>query len=258
MLAEERQQRIAETLRERGTLRVVDLAEQFGVSRETIRRDLAELESKGLGRKVHGGVMLDQPRSAEPPYSDRSVSQVEAKRAIGRAAAAMIQDGESILLDLGTTTLEVARHLRGRRNLTVLTNSLPAAMALVEEPGITVFLTGGQLRPGDLSLSGTRARDALNDFYVDRAVVGAGGISVETGLTDYHVEESAVRRLMIQRAREVMVVADHTKFGVTAFAAVCRPDEMDYIVTDAAVDAHVVEAFEAIGVTVTVVEADEG
>lgn len=258
MLAEERQQKIAEILRQRGTLRVVDLADQFSVSRETIRRDLAELEAQGLGRKVHGGVVLDHPRSAEPSYSDRAVSEVAAKRAIGRAAAAMIQDGESVLLDLGTTTLEVARHLKGRRNITVLTNSLPAAMALVEEPGVTVFLTGGQLRPGDLSLSGSRAKDALNDFYVDRAVVGAGGLGVETGLTDYHVEEAAVRRLMIQRAHQVMVVADHTKFGVTAFASVCRADEIDHIVTDAAVDAHYVEALESAGVSVVVVDAAEG
>ena len=253
LLAEERQERIIQYLKEKGTLRVAELALQFGVSRETIRRDLAELESKGLGKKIHGGVMLASTRAAEPSYAARAAAMVEEKRAIGAATARLVEDGESILLDLGTTTLEVAGHLRGKQNLTVLTNSVPAALALVDDPGVTVYLTGGHLRRGDLSLSGSRTREALGEVYVDKAIVGAGGLSVETGLTDYHVEEAFVRRLMIQRAKTAIVVADHTKFGVTAFAVVAPIQSIHHIVTDDGILDEDKKGLEAAGVQVTAV-----
>ncbi|HEY8346506.1 MAG TPA: DeoR/GlpR family DNA-binding transcription regulator [Symbiobacteriaceae bacterium] len=253
MFPEQRLNELLALLRERGVVRIAEMARHFSVSRETIRRDLAELEERGLVRKVHGGAVLAGPRSQEPPYATRMVSMVEEKRRIGEAAAALVRDGESLLLDLGTTTLEVARHLRGRRGLTVITNSVPAALTLVEEPGVEVFLTGGRLRGGDHSLSGSWALRSIGEVFVDKAIVGAGGLTLEHGVTDYHMEEAATRRAMIQKAREVIVVADSSKFGVTALAAVMPVTAIDHLVTDAGAPPEVLRELEKAGVRVTVV-----
>lgn len=240
-------------LRQRGVVRIGEAARLFGVSTETVRRDCAELESRGLIRKVRGGAMLAGSRSQEPPFATRTAAMAEEKRAIGAAAAALVGDGESVLLDLGTTTLEVARHLRGRQALTVITNSVQAALTLVEEPGVDVHLTGGRLRAGDQSLSGFWAQHAIGDVFVDKAIVGAGGLTVQSGVTDYHMEEAAIRRMMIQHARTVIVVADSSKFGVTALAGVAAVKAVHHIVTDSGVDPAAAAALTAAGVRVTVV-----
>lgn len=253
MLPEERLNELLRLLREHGTVRISDLSRHFSVSRETIRRDLAELENRNLIRRVHGGAVLAGPRSLEPPYATRALSMAEEKRHIGEAAASLVHEGESVLLDLGTTTLEVARSLKGRKGLTVITNSIQAALSLVEEPGVDVYLTGGRLRAGDQSLSGAWAQRSISEVYVDKAIVGAGGITVENGVTDYHMEEAATRRAMIQHAREVIVVADSSKFGVTALAAVLPICSIHKLVTDAGAPPEMLSEIEAQGVEVIVV-----
>lgn len=255
MLVEQRQRRIVELLMARGAVRSSELTEVLGVSRETVRRDLYELESRGLLRRVYGGAA---PQSgAEPPYAHREVSFVRQKEAIGRATAALVADGETVFIDLGTTTLEVARRLRGKRNLTVLTNSVPIALELVNAADIRVFLTGGALRPGDLSLSGPIARQTLAMHYVDRAILGAGGLTVKAGLTDYHLDEAEGRRQMIEHARQVTVVADSSKFGVTAFARIAEATDIDLIVTSWDLPAQVAEAFRDVGTEVLIAPENE-
>lgn len=251
MLAEERQGRILALLRARGTVRTSELMALFGVSRETIRRDLLELEERGLARRIHGGAAL-QPAGLEPPFSVRATSNLDEKRAIAAACAELVREGDVVLLDVGTTCLEVARALRGRARITVMTNSVPAALELVHDPEIRVFLTGGQLRPGELSVSGTLARAAVAHHYADRAILGAGGLTVHEGLTDYHVEEAELRRLMIEHARQVIVVADHSKFGVVAFTRIAPLDDIDVVVTDDGLSEEVVRQFREAGVDVVV------
>ncbi|MDI3329064.1 MAG: DeoR/GlpR family DNA-binding transcription regulator [Alicyclobacillaceae bacterium] len=252
MLPEERQKKIVEYLQHHGTLRVTELVERLGVSRETVRRDLQELEQRGVLKKVHGGAILTRT-GVEPTFAVRRTTNVREKEAIGRAAAALVEDGDTIFLDLGTTTLEVARHLRGRGRITVVTNSVQAALELIEDEAITVYLTGGMLRSGDLSLSGRFARHMLAQFYVDKAFIGVAGISLTGDLTDFHVEEAEIRNMMIERAKEVIVVADHSKFGVTAFTRVAALTAAHRIITDAGTDPEQIFLIRSLGVEVTTV-----
>lgn len=231
-------------------IQVAEAAQRFNVSMQTIRRDFKELESQGLIRKVRGGAMLVQSRSQEPLYTTRAVSMQAEKQAIAEVTASLIKDGESIFLDLGTTTLEVARQLCQHRSLTVVTNSIKIAQVLITAPGVTVYLTGGQLRAEEHSLSGIWAQQSLSSIYVDKAILGVGGLTVETGLTDFHMEEAAIRRMMIQRSNQTIVVTDSTKLGVTALVAVVPIHEIHTLVTDSGADPDWLAAFQAVGVEV--------
>jgi DeoR/GlpR family transcriptional regulator of sugar metabolism len=153
----------------------------------TIRRDLRELDREGLLRRVHGGAISNLGRSYEPPYQIRTTRQIEAKRAIGRKAAEMIFDGDSLALDVGTTTLEVVRFLHGKRNLTILTASLPIANEIASSLSLTadvrLILTGGIVRAGELSMVGHIAEETYRSLRVDKAFIGIGGLNLESGLT---------------------------------------------------------------------------
>lgn len=253
MLTEERLRIIRSLLAERGAVKAAEIARDLRVSRETVRRDLAELERLGELRRVHGGAVLVGHRAFEPPFQSRRLSMVGEKRAIGAAAASLVENGESILVDLGTTALEVVRHLVGKRRFTLITNSVPTALACVDATGVEVHLLGGTLRRGDRAVSGGETMRGLEVFYADKAFVGAGGLTLETGITDYHLEEAAVRREMVARAHEAIVVADHTKFGVTALAAVCPVTAVHQIVTDDGLAESYREALKAAGVNITAV-----
>ena len=257
LLTEERLAAIRALVGEHGSVRVGDLVRRLGASRETVRRDLAELERLGALRRVHGGAVAAGQRGAlEPLFSTRKVSMLAEKRAIAAATTALVAEGESVYLDLGTTVLEVARQLAGRR-LTLITNSVPAALAALHTPGSTVVLLGGTLRPGDRAVSGAETLRGLGAYYVDKAILGAGGLSVTTGLTDYHIEEAAVRREAIARAHQTVVASDHTKFGLTGVAAVCPIDRVGHVVTDWGVDPADLEALQTAGVAVTVAPAPD-
>jgi DeoR/GlpR family transcriptional regulator of sugar metabolism len=194
--------------------------------------------------------MLAQPRSQEPLYTTRAVSMLAEKEAIAETTANLIHDGESIFLDLGTTTMEVAKRLCNHRSLTVITNSLMIAQIMADLPDITIYLTGGQLRPGEHSLSGSWAQQSLQNIYVDKAIVGAGGLTVETGLTDFHMEEAAIRRMMIQQSNRTVVATDSTKFGVTALVGVVPIQQIHTLVTDSDIEPDWLEAFQSIGLEV--------
>jgi DeoR/GlpR family transcriptional regulator of sugar metabolism len=252
MLTEKRHEDLLRLLQEQEVVQVAEAAQRFKVSMQTVRRDFKELQSQGLLRKVRGGAMLLPSRSQEPLYTARAVSMLAEKQAIAEAAASLIQDGESIFLDLGTTTLEVAKRLDQHRSLTVVTNSIKIAQILVDSPGILVYLTGGQLRAGEHSLSGIWTQQSLNSVYVDKAIVGAGGLAIDTGLTDFHMEEAAIRRMMIQRANQAIVVADSTKLGMTALVSVVPLQEIDVLVTDVGIDPEWLSALQTAGVEVIV------
>jgi DeoR/GlpR family transcriptional regulator of sugar metabolism len=258
-LTEQRLAAIRSLIAELGAVRAADLAARLSVSRETVRRDLAHLERLGEVRRVHGGAVAAGRRAgSEPSFLARKGSMVAEKRAIGRAAASLVEPGESVFLDLGTTTLEVARQLAATgRQITLITNSVPAALACVDAPGVTVHLLGGLMRKGDRSLSGHQTLRDLEGFYADKAIIGAGGITLEAGVTDYHVEEAAVRRTMIARSTTCVVVADHTKFGVVGLAAVCPIRAVHRLVTDAGVDPRMVEVLREAGPEVTTVAAGD-
>jgi DeoR/GlpR family transcriptional regulator of sugar metabolism len=220
-------------LAEHGRLEVGDLARRLAVSDMTVRRDLEELERQGLLRRVHGGAVPAVSRSYEPPFPVRAERATEAKRAIAAETVSLFGDGDTILLDVGTTTLEVAHALQGRANLTVLTPSLPVANLLADEVGIRLICLGGVARPSERSLVGSLAVTALRQFYVDVCVLGVGGLDAEAGLTEFNLDDAEIKRAALERSRRLVVTADASKLGTVAFAAVAPASRIDVLVTDA-------------------------
>jgi DeoR/GlpR family transcriptional regulator of sugar metabolism len=243
MLAQERHQIILDLLNKNRVVKVSDLMVTFNVSIETVRRDLDHLESQGFLRKVYGGAVISKKLSEEPSYSVREVAYLEEKRQIGIKCAELVEDGETLIIDLGTTTLEVAKNLKQKKNLTVITNAINIALELINVKDFRVFFAGGRLRYGDLSCSGFLTSDFLKQFNVDTAIIGVGGITLEDGISDYHVEEAGTRRLMIEQSNNVIAVTDFSKFGVKAFTKVCNLSEIDVLVTDWNVDEHLLKKY---------------
>lgn len=232
MLAQERYNVILEMLEMNKIVKVPELCEKFNVSIETVRRDLEFLEQEGKLKRVYGGAVLNNKSSAEPSYSTRSTKNAKEKVTIGKKTAELISDGETLMIDLGTTTLEVARHLKNKKNLTVITNCMTIAQELVDVPTFRVILPGGILRPNELALSGFISEQFMKEFNVDKTIIGVGGITIETGVSDYHLEETRVRKIMIDKGKQIIAVADHSKFGIKALVNVCSINEVDVIVTN--------------------------
>lgn len=259
LMRAERRRKILELIEQDGQVSVAQIVALFDVSDMTVRRDLADLEREGLLRRVHGGAMSSLGRSYEPPYLLRTTENLHPKKAIGRAAAAMIHDGDSVAFDVGTTTLEIARHLNGRHNLTIVTASLQIASEIAArfalDSDVRLILTGGVVRSRELSMVGEFAVRVYQDLHVDKAFVGIGGISLQDGLTDYNLEDSLVKRAMIATAAQVVVVADGSKFGRTTFARVAALSDVDMIVTDHQAPAPVLDALRAMGIEVIVADA---
>jgi len=233
--ARERQEEIARILEERGRARVNDLASRFGVSGVTIRRDLGVLESENRAVRTHGGAIAPDERGAELAFDIRERLQANEKVLIGEAAAELVRDGESIVMDASTTALQVARSLKRRRgwsHLTVITNGLRLASELAGMPGIAVLMLGGRVRWEALSVVGQLGDGLFERINVQKAIIGAAGFTLDVGLTDATEEEAQIKRAMVIAAREVVAVVDHTKWGRTAFATFCRSDQITTIVTD--------------------------
>lgn len=250
MLAEERHRHILTLLDEKGTVTVAELCERFGVSEMTVRRDLAALERKGLLRRVHGGAVSARGRSYEPPFLVRSSRHAEEKRRIAETALSLIHDGDSIALDVGTTTLEIAKRLGNIHNLTIVTPSLHIANVLADTPHNRIILTGGILRPGELSLVGTFAERIFGELYVDKLFLGIGGLDLEAGLTEYNLEDAQVKRAMLRSAKECIVVTDSSKLGQVAFAFVAPVSAMDTLITDKNADPAIVDRLREKGINV--------
>jgi DeoR/GlpR family transcriptional regulator of sugar metabolism len=236
MLSEERHQKILKLLEEHGSVKISELVSLFDISEMTVRRDLAILERKALISRVYGGAVSSRGRSYEPPYLTRSAKNLDKKIRIGKAAAAQVIDGDSIALDVGTTTLEVARTLVGRENLTVITPSFIIAQLLSEQAGIRLILTGGILRPGELSLTGDLAERVFREFFIDKLFLGVGAIDLKNGLTEFNIEDTLVKRAMVASAKEIFVVTDSSKFNQVAFTQIAPLKTAHHIITDTELD----------------------
>lgn len=225
---------VLDLLEANGEVTVAELSARAGVSEMTVRRDLEALERESVVKRFHGGAITAVSRSYEPPYAVRAQRNVEAKQRIGKAAASLLSDGETVIIDVGTTTLEVARALQGRRQLTVLTPSMRVAGILADEPGIRLMVTGGLTRAGELSLIGDLAERAFADFRFDTFLMGVAGIEAEAGLTEYNLDDGRVKQAALASARRCVVVADSSKLGRVAFARICPLERVDVMVTDTA------------------------
>jgi len=256
VFAPERQEQIAQIVVDAGRVRVTELAVQFGVSPVTIRKDLFVLDGEGRLIRTHGGAIAPRGTSRpEPAFEVRERLQRDEKSRIGAAAARLIVDGDSIVFDASTTALYVARHLKQRswHQLTVVTNSIRIALELAGHPGITVLMLGGRVRSEALSVVGPLGDGVFRRVNVQKAFVGAVGLTMDSGLSDAMEEEAQIKRSMVTAAREVYALVDHTKFGRTASATFCRTDRLDGILTDEAAPSDMVTAIRDLGVTVTLV-----
>ncbi len=253
-LPAERHRRISELLRERQVVRVSSLSEMLGVSEVTIRRDLEELEQRGVLERTHGGAILAQRMRTEPAYMEAITRNPTEKRAIGRAAAALVSPGDTVFFNGGTTTLQVFRHL-DVAGVKVVTNHVGMAIESPER-GIEALLVGGQYRAPSNSCVGSFATDCLRKVFATRAFVGVEGLSLRAGLTTPAAEEAEIARLMIDHTQGVVtVVADSSKVGIVADFAIARLDEVAGLVTDAGIDSDVRD--ELVGLGLEVMVADE-
>ena len=248
----ERHQLILQRLEADGRVSVSELSHRVGVSEMTIRRDLETLEQAGALSRVHGGAVPSQSQSYEPPFAVRATRNLAAKQRIGKAAAALLHEGETAVLDAGTTTLEVARALRGRRNLRLLALSLHIADHLVDEPGLTVMLAGGIARPGERSMIGWLAEQTFENLSFDTIFLTVGGIDLEHGLTEYNLDDAAVKRVAFASSRRRIAVADASKLGRTAFARIAPIEQLDVLVTDAAASNTFLDGIRDAGVEVVI------
>jgi DeoR/GlpR family transcriptional regulator of sugar metabolism len=248
----ERQKQILSLLSKQGRLSVAEIVEQFSVSEATARRDLESLASEGKVQRVHGGAIAVEQAPPELPILDRENEQADEKIRIGRATAELIADKETIFLGSGTTVLEVAKNLRDRKNLTVITNSLPVLNTLAGVKEITVISLGGMLRDSELSFIGHITEQALAEVRVDKVVMGTRGISLEHGLTNDYLQETLTDRAILKIGREVIIVADHSKVNRISTVLLAPLDVMRIFVTDSSADKKFVQALKKNGIDVVV------
>ncbi len=249
-LTTERLQQIEHIIAERQHVRVTELSEHLGVSEPTIRRDLQKLEAMGRVRRAHGGATAVEQAMPEPPVLQRIAECTQEKRRIGQAAAQLVQDGETIFLGSGTTTLEVARHLDGKKRLTVITNALTIANQLVGNEEITLIITGGVLRHSEFSMIGHIVEQTLKELRADKVIVSIPAASIEEGLTNANLLETMTDRVILQFAHEVILVADHTKFGRAATGIVAPITAVHKIVTDDQLPVETIKQLQKLGITV--------
>jgi DeoR/GlpR family transcriptional regulator of sugar metabolism len=246
VLAKRRHQVILRILRSGGTASVADLSEQLDASAATVRRDLLRLERDGLLTRVHGGAVIEEER---PPFREAAEVQVTEKDAIAAQAATMIEDGQSIILDSGTTVHRLARQLHGRR-LTVITNNLAVFEELFGDQTVDLMLLGGMVMRESCMLDGFMTEDNLRQVQADWLFMGACGVRAGGQVMDTTVAEVPARRAMIAASDKVVLLADKSKFPGTGMVKICGPEDLDVLVTDATTDDATCTALDEAGVRV--------
>src|SRR6204780_59262 len=244
-----RNDQILKLLLQKGSVTVAELIASSGASAPSIRRDLTRLEARGLIRRTHGGATLVQELLYEPfrydtAFQTREHRFVKEKRHIGMAAAELIEEKETIGLTAGTTTTWVARSLRHRSNITIVTNAVNIGMELCNMPGLQIHLTGGYLHwPWSFSLIGAATINFLGDRFLDKLFLSVSGIDANRGTTTNESDEALTFRAMVKQAKQVIVVADSSKLGIVTPSLICPIEDVDVLVTDAGASDEMVEAF---------------
>ncbi len=256
VLDAERRQQMVSFVEDRNGATVAQLSERFGISEATARRDLTQLSRRGLVVRAHGGAIPRRLRHVEgfpePPIQERASVMANEKRRIGRAAAALVEDGDTILIAGGSTAAAMIPHLAERSRLTVMTNNLNVASLLAAYPRITLILLGGMLRHSELSLLGILPEDALKNLRADKLFIGSSAIHVAYGLSADDMAEVQTDRALVASAREITVVADRTKFGRVRTARVVAMGEVFRVVTDTGTPEEQIQALREQGIVVEV------
>ena len=232
LLGAERRLKIKKLLREEGSVQVSQLSELFNVSEVTIRRDLAKLEKEGSVKRIHGGAMAIDSNAPIFSFLSRAQEKAREKELIGKKAAELVNNGNTIILDSGTTTSEVAKNLKGYKNLKVITNALNIALELAENPEISVVVPGGSLKGPSLSLVGSQVIEFVRNVNVDIAFLSVQGVSLEKGLTNNSISDLYLKRAIIDAAKEVLLVVDSSKFNKVGLYTVAPVTAVNVIVTD--------------------------
>lgn len=253
LFLQERQQQIASLLEEEQRITVAELSRLFSVSQVTIRKDLAQLQGRRMIRRTHGGAVSENRSLVESAFEIREQLQEAEKQRIGAAAARLIKEGSVVALDASTTALYLARHLNEYADLTVITNGLRVGIELTNAPGITVLMPGGAVRREAFSLVGAWADAVLHGVHIQKAFVGAEGLTLAEGLTDSSIEEVTRKRAVVEAAEEVIAIIDHSKWGKTAVATFCSLDYITCIITDKFAPEDMVEQVRARGIEVRLV-----
>lgn len=246
----ERQRQILALLYRQGRLSVAEIVSEFSISQATARRDLETLASQGKAQRVHGGVIAVEKAPPELPILERENEQTEEKTRIGRAAASLVGRDETVFLGSGTTVVEIARHLRDHKNLTVITNSLAVLNILAGIHEITVVSLGGMLRDSELSFIGHLSEQALVEVRADKVFMGTRGVSLEHGLTNDYLQETLTDRAILKSGREVIIVADHTKVNRVSTVLLAPLNSMHIFVTDSKSDKKFIQALKTQGIKV--------
>ena len=248
MLPVERRKQILSTLRSEKRVYVSALSRAFSVSEETIRRDLERLEEEGVVSRAYGGAVLNEDEHQETPYDVRKRSDVSSKNAIAKMVASLIHDGEYIILDESSTSYFVARELKSKKNLTVITNSMEIIREIAGVQGWTILCTGGALRSSAPSFAGHQAESMVRSYHVDKAILSCGSLDIRAGFTDRHEDTALIKKAMIASSRSVILAVDHNKFDKIAFAKIGDISKVNTIVTDVRPSERWTEALDELGV----------
>lgn len=233
MLAIERRNRIVSIIQEKNSVMVTDLSKMFGVTEETIRKDLEKLEREGLLKRTYGGAVLNESLNTELPLKYREETNVSGKRAIANKVIEFIEDGDTIMMDSSSTALYIAKELKTRKkNITVITNSVRIVMELSMNVNIKIMSTGGNLSHRSMSFVGPLAQKVLNNYNVDKAIICCKGVDRERGITESNEMEAEIKKSMMNSAKKVYLVVDSTKFDKVSFTQMLQFDDVDAVFTD--------------------------
>ncbi|QSF53923.1 transcriptional repressor AgaR [Brevundimonas fontaquae] len=245
----ERRREITTMIRARGSVQVAALSDIFNVSMQTIRKDLQYLEGRGVATRAYGGAISTEVVNApvEPAIETKRASHPEAKERVGKLAAGMVGPGDSIMLDSGTTTLQIARFLPDDEDLTVVTNDLDILTVLAQKRKIKIVMLGGELRRRNMAFYGAQTVAALDDLLLDKLFLGVDGLDIERGVTTHHEPEAQLNRRMVETAREVIAVTDASKFGKICLHRIIDVADLDALITDTGAPAYIDEAADRLG-----------
>ena len=247
-----RRQQILQTLIEHGSVHVAELVARFGVSAVTIRTDLSHFEAQGLATRTHGGANLVRTPPQEQDIHEKDALNLPLKESIGIQAAQLVKPGHNIIIDSGSTTMTLARHLRAHRDVTVMTNGLNIAWELANAPGVDVLLTGGMLRKQSLSLQGSQAESSLTSYSFDTLFLGVDGLDLQFGLTTHDEAEARLNHRMVERARRIVVLTDASKFGQVSLHRIGQLDQVHAVITDPGIDEATRDGLQQLGVEVII------
>ncbi|MDF2908842.1 MAG: transcriptional regulator, DeoR family [Herbinix sp.] len=248
MLAIERRNQILALLQKDSRVVVGDLAKAFGVTEETIRRDLEKLEKQGYAKKTYGGAIINESLHVDLPYTVRKKANVQNKQEIAKLVCGLVQDGDHIMLDASSTAVYIAKYLKDKKNLTIITNSIEILIELSDVSGWKVLSTGGVMKEGALSLVGNQAEMMIHSFHVDKAIISCKGIDLVKGITDSNEMEAHIKKLMLNSANMKILVADNTKIDKISFARIDELSGINLFVTDLEPDLRWKNALESMNI----------